>query len=282
MEPKIHLRNFLILFISIAFVSLLINFTQNVHLYWFLYTIPILIASASYGVGGALVVSLICVALITRWLIQGIYPGTIIQSPIDLRLEITIGMSAIFAANVALGYFFNRWQKQHALLERLSIHDRLTGLYNYSYFVDSLSEEIKRAKRYETPLSLIMIDIDFFKEFNDCFGHERGNEVLRKIAATLLKQMRGIDIVARYGGEEFAIVLPNIADEALTVAERLRKKVEELKFFGNDENPEVKKTISLGVAIFPCDAASETELVVKADQALYLAKQSGRNQVCSY
>lgn len=282
MEPKIHLRNFLILFISIAFVSLLINFTQNVHLYWFLYTIPILIASASYGVGGALVVSLICVALITRWLIQGIYPGTIIQSPIDLRLEITIGMSAIFAANVALGYFFNRWQKQHALLERLSIHDRLTGLYNYSYFVDSLSEEIKRAKRYETPLSLIMIDIDFFKEFNDCFGHERGNEVLRKIAATLLKQMREIDIVARYGGEEFAIVLPNIADEALTVAERLRKKVEELKFFGNDENPEVKKTISLGVAIFPCDATSETELVVKADQALYLAKQSGRNQVCSY
>ncbi|MBI4743490.1 MAG: GGDEF domain-containing protein [Actinobacteria bacterium] len=168
------------------------------------------------------------------------------------------------------------------MLERLSVNDRLTTLYNYSYFVDRLREEIKRAERHRYPLSLIMLDIDHFKEFNDTFGHLKGNLFLTKLAKSIKQQVREIDTVARYGGEEFAVLLPSAGDEAIKVAERIRKVVEEMEFEGDALQPKVKKTISAGLATYPSDATDDTDLVVKADEALYWAKESGRNKVCVY
>jgi len=283
MEPRVHLRNCLLIFITLIFASLLVYFSENVHMYWLLYAIPLLIAAGAYGVYGTLAVGGASVGLVVYWALQGFYPGTIAQSPVNLREEILLGMGTLLVATFILGYLSDKGRKQRAMLERLSVHDGLTGLYNYGYFVGTLRDEIKRAERYETPLSFIMIDIDHFKEYNDIFGHEKGNKVLKKIAQVLVKGVREIDTVARYGGEEFAIVLPSVEKvKAVQVAERLREKVATLEFEGDKDHPVVKKTISAGVASYPKNAKSDTELVVVADQALYLAKGGGRNRVCGY
>lgn len=283
MEPRVHLRNCLLTFITLAFASLIVYFSGNVHMYWFLYAVPLLIAAGAYGIYGTLAVGGVSVGLIAYWVLQGLYPGTIAQSPVNLKDEILLGMGTFLVAAFILGYLSDKGRKQRTMLERLSIHDSLTGLHNYGYFTGTLRDEIKRAERYETPLSFIMMDIDYFKEYNDIFGHEKGNKVLKRIAQVLVKGVREIDTVARYGGEEFAIVLPSVGKkEAVLVAERLREKVATLEFEGDKDHPVVKRTISAGVASYPRDAKSDTELIVVADHALYLAKREGRNRVCGY
>lgn len=162
----------------------------------------------------------------------------------------------------------------------LSIRDDLTDVYNRRYFYEKLEEEIKRSERYRTVLSLIMLDIDYFKHFNDTHGHQAGDSVLRDVALLLRNNVREQDLVARYGGEEFAIILPETGKQvAGKLAERIRGCLSAQAFHFKETLQSGKLTISLGVATFPEDAKSLNDLVETADRALYKAKEKGRNRV---
>jgi len=170
---------------------------------------------------------------------------------------------------------------ENARLYKLAITDGLTKLYIHRYFQSRLDEELRRAKRYRTKVTLIMTDIDHFKNFNDTYGHQIGDKVLKTVASILSSSIRNVDIIARYGGEEFAVICPaKGADDILIAAERMRKSIEEYEFYV--ENKRVPLTISLGIASYPEHAVEKMELIEKADMALYKAKESGRNRVCIY
>jgi len=167
--------------------------------------------------------------------------------------------------------------------KRLSQLDSLTELFNHRHFQQLLDIEIARAERDSTPLSLVMIDVDNFKLFNDRNGHPIGDLALKKLSWLLLTNSRKCDFVARYGGEEFAIIAPNTPkDAARNLASRIRRVVEETEFEHEEVLPQGALTISLGVAEYPTDAKSKSELIQKADQALYQAKAEGKNRVCVY
>jgi len=166
-----------------------------------------------------------------------------------------------------------------ALLKQLSITDSLTGLYNHAEFYRLLTEELKRSRRYGSPVSLLMLDIDYFKRINDTHGHQAGDNVLLVLADMIVKAVRPVDKAARYGGEEFAVILPETdAAGALLTAERLRERVEE-KLINIGRGRTVGITVSIGVAGFPGDAQTEDTLVGKADEAMYASKVAGRNRV---
>ena len=162
---------------------------------------------------------------------------------------------------------------------KLATIDGLTELYNHRYFQDTLRKQIEISKRYSQPFSLIIVDIDFFKKFNDTYGHQAGDAVLRQVAQTLKKNSRTTDYVCRYGGEEMSIILPNTtAEEALFNANRILHAVEERPFQLNaTETGNV--TISVGVATYPDNAENAQDLIEVADKGLYYAKEHGRNQV---
>jgi len=129
-----------------------------------------------------------------------------------------------------------------------------------------------------------MIDVDYFKHYNDTHGHLKGNDVLKDIAQILKSSIRDIDVVARYGGEEFSIILPQTdkSKGAVITAERMRAAVEAFKFYKDEMQPGGKITISVGIAAFPEDGKTISEVVGRADEALYQAKREGRNRVCVY
>ncbi len=158
--------------------------------------------------------------------------------------------------------------------------DPLTGLYNLRRFWEDLNRELERSRRYNRFCSLAMLDIDYFKQFNDRFGHLQGDEVLKQAAEIFREHIRNSDITARYGGEEFVVIMPETGKEvALLVGEKLRKAFEEYSFPLEESQPDGRLTISIGIATFPQDAAGSRELVDMADRALYRAKEEGRNRV---
>ncbi len=162
----------------------------------------------------------------------------------------------------------------HYEIEQMAITDGLTGLFNHRYFQERLTDEMKRVGRSEMPLSLILTDIDFFKKVNDTYGHPAGDAVLREMSQIIRGRMRETDIAARYGGEEFALIMANTdAIGAKKIAEDLRIAVKKTEF------PEVDTiTISLGISTFPENASTKKDFIDKADQALYFAKENGRNR----
>lgn len=161
-------------------------------------------------------------------------------------------------------------------VRQLAYVDGLTGIFNRRYFEMRMAEEIERAQRYENQLSVIMIDIDNFKKLNDEFGHLLGDETLRQVSTIFAQNLRKVDIACRYGGEEFVILAPQTSgDHAHAVAEKLRKVVEGWSFPGVPR----PVTITAGVSSFPANGRTRDELVKAADDALYLAKQGGRNRV---
>ena len=161
----------------------------------------------------------------------------------------------------------------------LGYRDPLTGLLNRRYFEEALERELRRAIRYNLPVSLLMADIDHFKMYNDAQGHHQGDNVLKEVTTRLTENTRQVDIVARFGGEEFVVILPmTTKTHARLVAEKLRRSVEETKIPGEEILPGGRLTISLGLAAYPDDASDPTGLVQAADAALYAAKRKGRNR----
>lgn len=159
--------------------------------------------------------------------------------------------------------------------------DGLTGLWNQRYFKDYLEKEINKSLRYKNPLSLIMMDVDFFKSFNDTYGHQTGDIVLKSIAAVLQNSQRNTDIAARYGGEEFAIILTMTDEEgAYIFAERVRKEIEKLVINDINGNPVRQVTSSLGISFYK--SGSVSDFIETADEALYMCKDNGRNCVIRY
>jgi diguanylate cyclase (GGDEF)-like protein len=165
-------------------------------------------------------------------------------------------------------------RQQNEELERLSVTDGLTGLANHRLLMQRLVEEGHRHERTESPFSVIMADVDNFKEYNDEFGHPEGDHVLKTVAAILRESIREVDCAGRYGGEEFVIVMPETSAQAAGVAaERIRERLAQEKFSGR------RITLSMGIAEFPRDAENALSIISAADSALYQAKHGGRNQV---
>jgi len=201
----------------------------------------------------------------------------------DLELRVQQRTQALVARNEELSRLRLALEMTNQRLKRLVSADALTGIANRRHFDRSLDREIRRTRRDAQPLSLIFLDLDEFKKFNDTFGHSRGDEVLRQVARTLDESFqRGGDLVARYGGEEFAVVLPGVdARRAGLYAERLRRRIWRLAIPGAS-NVADRLTISAGVAtITPPSTITASELLRLADAALYRAKCHGRNRVLS-
>lgn len=170
----------------------------------------------------------------------------------------------------------------HMKMKELTVIDELTGLFNYRYFQIKLTDEIRRADRYHQPLSMLMIDVDHFKKINDSQGHQTGNIILQEIVSIIKNSVRDVDIVARYGGEEFVVLLPQTATRnAMNIAERMRRNVEKALFTNSQGQRDIKTTISIGIAVYPEGIVSADHLLERVDQAMYLAKNKGRNRVCT-
>ncbi len=165
-------------------------------------------------------------------------------------------------------------------MSQLAVTDGLTGLHNHTYFHQRLDEELSRADRYHRPLSLLMLDLDGFKRYNDTYGHPKGDLILAEVARLITAAVRKVDVPCRYGGEEFAVILPETDSQAaVAAAERIRLAVEGALVEGPGPS---HLTVSAGVASFPIHARSRTELIEAADRALYLSKSRGKNAVTLY
>lgn len=161
-----------------------------------------------------------------------------------------------------------------------SFTDRLTGLFNYDFLQAQVRYEVDRVRRYGGSCSLVVMDLDHFKRFNDTHGHQAGNLLLRALAETVQREKRDSDFAARFGGEEFVLLVPGEAKEAMRLAERLRIAVGQIEL--PQLGPEGHVTVSMGISSFPEQATNSAELFERADQALYFAKESGRDRVIVY
>jgi diguanylate cyclase (GGDEF)-like protein len=199
------------------------------------------------------------------------------------RDSVLIMTAAIFSIGVVVSILVMRFSgSRYRYVSRLSVMDEVTGTYNRRYFDMVMEEEWKRSMRECTPISLIMIDIDFFKDYNDAFGHQLGDVCLFSVAKILAAQLRrAADLIARYGGEEFAIVLPNTnAENARIMAERMRRAVEEARIQSARDDVSPWLSISLGVATTTAEFQQVNMVLIRAaDKCLYQSKAAGRNRV---
>ena len=206
------------------------------------------------------------------------------------KLELAVKLGRNVGIRVSLlDYFTNLQQKlsnpkviEMDLYEKTllsAVTDGLTGLYNHRYFQDRFEEEVERAQRYQHPLSLMMLDLDDFKRYNDTNGHIAGDLLLVELSKVLKKAVRKVDTVARYGGEEFAIILPSTKKKgALIIAGRICQKISDYRFPNQAVMPQGRITASIGVASLGDDSDNHNGLLDNADKALYRAKANGKNQ----
>jgi diguanylate cyclase (GGDEF)-like protein len=192
-----------------------------------------------------------------------------------LNIYMTLATGLVFSA---LGYAIGRREQ---VITSMALTDALTGLYNKRYFKNRLEQEFVRHQRYATPLTIIHLDIDFFKRVNDCFGHQAGDEVLKTLASTIMDNCRKNEISARVGGEEISIIACDCDLKAAeNLAERIRSEIEKGCIIW--QNHKIKVTASFGIASATADTLTAWEIYQQADEALYEAKKAGRNRVCTY
>jgi diguanylate cyclase (GGDEF)-like protein len=192
----------------------------------------------------------------------------------DVNLLINVAAQAALALDNA---------RQHAEVKEQARRDSLTGVYNHGHFLNRLEEEVELGRASGTSVSLIMLDVDYFKPYNDLYGHVNGDEVLRQMVKAIQSHVKKTDITGRWGGEEFAVALPGAStDEAIEVAQRIRKTLAELELKDNKGRPIASPTVSQGIATFPQHARDASRLVDVADLALYKAKERGRDSVVCF
>lgn len=206
------------------------------------------------------------------------FPGLVVplESPnikfIDLLLSLTMAMIGAVIMSVQITQEF---QKKNDELSEISIRDSLTGAYNRRFLYEHLEYRLASGLSYQQRLGVLMMDLDYFKSINDTYGHNVGDEVLIAFTNTVQTALRSSDILVRYGGEEFVTLLHDVSFEAAqTIAERIRSAVSKLAF-----NNEIQLTVSIGLVLAQPEDSAE-DLIKKADQCLYRAKESGRNQIC--
>ena len=226
----------------------------------------------------------LAVSILSALIILGI---DLICSPwaeVNTHLEDDIVLAFVFLIiSLTMAYYDDIRRKHIAQLKDLVNIDGLTGLFNHRYFYDILTQQIASSKKRGMPLSLLFIDIDNFKYYNDIYGHQKGDDVLRIISTMLQTTLPKDAFIARYGGEEFAVILPDADEEtAMAEAEKMRKAVQEYFFDGQESLPGENLTISVGVSTYPTKAKSDEELIKGADDACYRAKFLCKNRVESY
>lgn len=266
------------IFIGISFLAILLT-GGNHSSYKFLFLFIIVSTTIESGMKTGIIVSAVCSGIIFA---------------LDIALTPLESINTYFESDIVLacaflliswttGYYVRIANEHIDMLKNLVNIDGLTGLYNHRHFFDILTEKIKESEKEKKPLSLLFIDIDYFKYFNDLNGHQRGDEALKIIANILTTLSRENDIVARYGGEEFAVLMPDTTqEEAIAVAEKIRHEIQEYNFSGEEYLPNKRLTISVGIAGYPYMARSEIELIKYADEALYRAKFLRKNRVEAY
>ena len=214
--------------------------------------------------------------------VKGIEAGAddFINKPFN-RVELITRMKSLLRIkrlNDSLEEKIEELEKAKKKLRKLAVTDGLTGVYNYRAFRRQLNLEISRSKRFGLPFSLLMIDIDHFKLYNDRYGHPTGDKLLIRLAKLIHSKIREVDCLARYGGDEFIIILPGTKKQSsVIIAEKLRHAVEESSRSFQNKPGTIQITISLGIASFPNDTDIEEKLIRLTDRALYKAKKSGRN-----
>ena len=206
----------------------------------------------------------------------------VLEKALDSEVDLSVALVSYFVQ-------VNRQLRTPKLIElkvfeetQASVYrDELTGVHNFRFFQEYLGWEVRRCERHGGSFSIVMGDIDNFKDYNDRFGHSQGNATLQVVARTLEEAGREEDLVARYGGEEFVLIMPATSkDDAAAVADRVREAIDDLELSADD--PTHRVTISLGVANYPLDAVSTDDLIRCADRAMYIAKARGKNQVQLY
>lgn len=218
--------------------------------------------------------------------IKGIEAGAddFISKPFN-KLELLARVKSLLRIkllNKELQSKINLLENAQKKLKKLAITDGLTGIFNHRFFKEQLTKELVRAGRHNKNVSIIMLDIDYFKNYNDTNGHPAGDAVLKLLAEILSKNIRNIDIAARYGGEEFSLILVETdKTSAAIVANKLKQMVEDYKFDFEETQPNGKITVSMGIATFPENGKAPDDLISLADKRLYIAKKEGRNIVVS-
>ncbi|MBY0754309.1 diguanylate cyclase [Clostridium sardiniense] len=264
-----------ILIFTLAIVISGANTSEYKIIFLFIITTTTIQSGMKHGIVVSIISSIIILAMDLLCM-----PG----SNVNVYFENDLVLSAIFMLTAWPLGFYVKIEREHIdNLKSLANEDGLTGVYNHRYFHETLTNEIDKAKNENSKVSMIFIDIDYFKQYNDLYGHQEGDKVLRKIGDMLKEATRESDIVARYGGEEFSIILPNTDEnEATDIAEHIRSNIESTYFEGQENQPNGNLTVSIGISVFPDKVKSDVELVKSADDALYRAKFFNKNRVESY
>lgn len=271
---KIEIMMFIILFSIIIFIC-----GANESQYKFLYLFIIITTTIQSGMKQGIIVSSISSMII---LVMDIIMVPNVK--VNTYFQDDLVLAGIFILTAwPLGFYVKVEGEHIKKLEQLVNVDGLTELYNHRYFCDTLIEKVRNGERTNKPVSMIFIDIDYFKQYNDTHGHQKGDYVLKKIGEIVKTNVRKEDIAARYGGEEFAIILPDTSEEeAIHIAENLRGKIESTYFEGEESQPKGKVTASMGVSVYPDKSRNDIELIKSADDALYRAKFFNKNRVEVY
>lgn len=265
---------FVLIFIGIVMIS-----GKNTSQYKYIFLFIILTSSIQSGMKQGLSISIIS-SMVILSMDMILASGTLVNQ----YFENDLILAGVFILTAWPLGFYVKIEKEHIeKLEGKVNVDGLTGVYNHRYFHDSLKEKIAFAEMNSKPVALLFLDIDYFKCYNDQYGHLKGDEVLKKIGFILKNSTREYDIVARYGGEEFAVIMPDTHErEAIVNAENIRQEIEKTYFEGEENQPNGRLTVSIGVSIFPDKAKNDIELINSADDALYRAKFFSKNRVEAY